>query len=222
MSDKSTRPPYRDREQGAKLLAAKLHSFQDKPQTLVLGLPRGGVVTAAVVAEELHLPLDVLVVRKLGTPGQPELAMGAIGPGGVLVLNDSVVRSLRITPDQIDRVARSEGTELERREKRFRGDRPPLDVAGKTVIVVDDGLATGATMAAAVAVLRRGRAAKIVVATPVAPLDTCEAFRKEADEVVCVASPEPFLAVGRWYSEFPQVEDDEVVEALHRVEVHAV
>jgi putative phosphoribosyl transferase len=214
-------PPYRDREEGGRLLATKLSAYHRKPQTLVLGLPRGGVVTAAAVAQELELPLDVLVVRKLGTPGQPELAMGAIGPGGVRVLNDGVVKLLRITPRQIDDVAKRETAELDRRERRFRDDRPPLDVDGKTVIVVDDGLATGATMEAAIAVLRRGRAARIVVAAPVAPVDTCERFRAQADEMVCLATPEPFAAVGCWYDEFPQVDDDEVIEILQRVEAHS-
>lgn len=221
MFEKLADPPYRDREEGGRLLAARLRAYHNKPLTLVLGLPRGGVVTAAAVAEALELPLDVLVIRKLGTPGQPELAMGAIGPGGLRVLNDDIVKSLRITPVQIDEVAKREAVELDRRERLFRGDRPPLDVVGKTVIVVDDGLATGATMEAAIAVLRRGLAARIVVAAPVAPVDTCERFRLQADEMVCLATPEPFVAVGCWYDEFQQVEDDEVVDILQRVGAHS-
>jgi predicted phosphoribosyltransferase len=170
------------------------------------------------VARALAAPLDVFLVRKLGVPGYEELAMGAIASGGVRVLNADVVRSMGIPPSSIDRVARQEQQELERRERAYRGERPPPRLAGRTVIVVDDGLATGSTMRAAAEALRRLEPARIVVAVPVAAADTCERLGREVDEVVCAATPEPFLAVGRWYEDFSETTDDEVRDLLERAQ----
>lgn len=205
-----------DRADGGRRLAERLLQYRGKSDAIVIGLPRGGVVTAAAVAEALDLPLDLLVVRKLGTPGEEELAMGAIAAGGVRVLNDEVVDMLHIPASRIDEAERRERVELERRNRLFRGDAPPLDLAGKTVIVVDDGLATGSTVSAAVAVLRKQRAKRIVLAVPVAPLETIERIRPSVDELVYLETPEPFGAVGYWYVDFAQVEDAEVVATLAR------
>lgn len=209
---------FADREQAGRRLAPALAEYRGARNAIVLGLPRGGVVTAAAIAEELGLPLDVLVVRKLGTPGQEELAMGAIGPGGIRVLNEDIVDSLRISDQQIEATTRRETAELERRESLFRQGQPPLELEGKVVILVDDGLATGSTMAAAVAVVRRHHPAKVVLAVPVAPIDTVERFEPMVDDLVCVETPSPFYAVGNWYRDFTQVEDEEVVELLAQTE----
>jgi putative phosphoribosyl transferase len=181
---------------------------------LVLGLPRGGIPVAYEVARGLGAPLDVFLVRKLGVPGQEELAMGAIATGGVRVVNHDVVRALGIPPDVLDRAAAEEARELERRERSYRGDRPEPQVDGRTVILVDDGLATGSSMRAAVAALRQLGPARSVVAVPVAAPSTCEELRREVDEVVCFATPEPFMAVGRFYDDFSQTTDEEVRELL--------
>jgi len=183
---------------------------------VVFALPRGGVPVAFEVARVLDAPLDVFLVRKLGVPGHEELALGAIAQGGVRVLNAEVVRSLNIAPDTIEAVAAREGEELARRERAYRDDRPPLEVAGRTVILVDDGLATGASMRAAVAALRAAAAARIVVAVPVAAPETCDAVRAEVDEIVCAVTPEPFYAVGFWYADFAQTTDAEVHDLLAR------
>ena len=182
----------------------------------MLALPRGGVPVAYEVARALDAPLDVFVVRKLGLPGQEELAMGAVATGGVRVLNEQLVRALRIPDDVIEAVTASERAELERRERLYRGDRPPLDVRGRTVILVDDGLATGATMQAAIQALRPQQPARIVVAVPTAAWETCEALKVQADEVVCAVTPDPFYAVGMWYEDFSQTTDDEVRALLAR------
>jgi predicted phosphoribosyltransferase len=200
---------FRDRHDAAGRLAEKLGNYAGTA-AVVLGLPRGGVPVAAGVAAKLGLPLDVFIVRKLGVPGYPELAMGAIATGGVRVMNHAIVRELGIPDDAIDAVAQSEAAELERREAVYRGDRAPLDVQGKTVILVDDGLATGATMLAAVRALRARHAGRIVVAVPVGAPGTCTMLTEEADEVVCAAAPQPFLAVGHWYQDFAQTSDEEV------------
>jgi putative phosphoribosyl transferase len=207
---------FANRAEGGHRLAEALRHYRGKPDAIVVALPRGGVVTGSAVAEDLDLPLDVLVVRKLGTPGHHELAMGAIGPGGIRVVNDDVVSSFRIAPDRIDAETKRQQAELERRERRYRGDRPPLAFAGKTVIVVDDGLATGSTMQAAIAVIRQGKPARVVVAVPVAPLDTLERLGNVVDELVYLETPEPFFAVGSWYVDFDQVEDDEVIDLLRK------
>ena len=176
----------------------------------MLGLPRGGVPVAFEVARALGAPLDVFVVRKLGVPGHEELAMGAIASGGVRVLNEEVVRTLGLGKSEIEAATRREERELERRERQYRDGAAPVDVRGKTVILVDDGLATGSSMRAAVAALNRLRAGKVVVAVPVAPADACESLREVAGDVVCAETPEPFWAVGAWYEDFDQIEDDEV------------
>ena len=203
-------PRFRDRHEAGRALAARLSHHAGDPRVVVLGLPRGGVPVAAEVAAALGAPLDVFLVRKLGVPGQEELAMGAIASGGVQVLNRSVVDRLGISSDDIAAVARSEARVLEQRERLYRGDRPPADVSGATVILVDDGLATGASMRAAVAALRRRDPACLVVAVPVAAAETCDAMGGVADEVVCAFTPEPFFAVGIWYDDFSQTTDDEV------------
>jgi predicted phosphoribosyltransferase len=207
---------FRNRTDAGRQLAEKLAAYADRPDVLVLALPRGGVPVGFEVARALGAPLDVFLVRKLGVPGHEELAMGAVATGGVRVLNDEIVRGLGISEREIDAVVARELQELARRGRLYRGDRPPPDVAGRTVILVDDGLATGATMRAAVAALRRQPQARIVIAVPTASPDTCEALKAEADDVVCAITPEPFFAVGHWYEDFTQTTDDEVRELLAR------
>ena len=207
---------FRDRADAGRHLAARLTAYANRPDVLVLALPRGGVPVAYEVAESLHAPLDVFLVRKLGVPGYEELAMGAIATGGVLVLNREVVQQLHIPYEVIDAIAARERQELERRERAYRGDRPAPSVRGRTVILVDDGLATGSTMRAAIAALRQQQPARIVVAVPVAAPSTCEEFQAEVDEVVCAVTPEPFTAVGFWYEDFSQTTDAEVRDLLDR------
>ena len=209
---------FRDRSDAGRELAARLSHYAGRADVLVLALPRGGVPVGFEVAEALGAPLDVFLVRKLGVPGHEELAMGAIASGGVRVINDRVVRPLGISDAVIERVEAEERRELERRESAYRGTRPPLDVRGKTVILVDDGLATGSTMRAAVVALQRLEPARIVVAVPVGAADTCAEFEKLADETVCVSEPEPFFGVGMWYRNFSPTTDDEVRELLGRRE----
>jgi predicted phosphoribosyltransferase len=207
---------YADRRDAGRYLANKLTKFADRPDVTVLALPRGGVPIAFEVARALHAPLDVFLVRKLGLPGREELAMGAIASGGVRVLNESVVRALRVPGAMIEAAAAAEQKELERRERIYREDRPHPDVRGRTVILVDDGLATGSTMRAAVAALRQQGPARIVVAVPIGSTETCSEMHQEADEVVCAQTPEPFYAVGLWYSDFAQTTDEEVHDLLRR------
>jgi putative phosphoribosyl transferase len=208
---------FRDRADAGRRLAEKLRHYSGQPGILVLGLPRGGVPVAFEVARALRAPLDVFVVRKLGTPGQEELAMGAIASGGVRVLNEDIVRFLRIPAQTIDEVAESERGELNRREREYRDDRPAPDIKDRIVILIDDGLATGSTMHAAVAAVRQQQPARVVVAVPVAPHSTLGEFQDEADEVVCAFSPdEPFRGVGQWYLDFSQTSDDEVRDLLKR------
>jgi putative phosphoribosyl transferase len=201
---------FEDRREAGRTLAGLLQPYAGHNDIIVLGLPRGGVPVAYEVARALGAPLDVFVVRKLGTPGQEELALGAIAGGGVRVLNQDVVHGLGIESEEIERVTQRELPELERRERQYRAARPPLDVPGRTVILIDDGLATGSTMRAAVSALRRMAPAKIVVAIPVAARSTCEELRAEVDELVCTATPDNFYAVGQWYRHFPQISDEEV------------
>ena len=198
-----------DRQQAGRYLAQQLMRYRDDPSVIVLGLPRGGVPVAFEVAHALHAPLDVFIVRKLGLPGQEEFAMGAIATGGVMVMNPDVA-NVGIPQRAIDAVAARERIELARRERLYRDDRPPVAIDGRTVILVDDGLATGSTMLAAATAVRRQQPRRTVVAVPVAAEETCRAFRNVVDEVVCAATPEPFVAVGAWYEDFRQVSDDEV------------
>jgi predicted phosphoribosyltransferase len=207
---------YYDRKDAGKQLAGKLADYANRSDVLVLGLPRGGVPVAYEVARALHAPLDVFVVRKLGVPGYEELAMGAIATGGVRVLNEEVVDALQIPQEEIDAVAAEERLELQRRERLYRDDRTAPEVRGKTVILIDDGLATGATMRAAVAALRQLGPSRIVVAVPVASPETCAELRGEVDDLVCGATPEPFHAVGLWYDQFSQTSDEEVHDLLNR------
>jgi predicted phosphoribosyltransferase len=207
---------FRDRRQAGRLLATRLAAYKDRPDVLVLALPRGGVPVAFEVARALHAPLDAFLVRKLGLPGQEELAMGAIASGGVRVLNEDILRALRISQETIDAAATEEQQELERREREYRGDRGPPEVRGRIVILIDDGLATGSTMRAAVAALRRRQPARIIVAVPVGAPETCAEFQHEADEAVCAVTPEPFYAVGMWYKDFSQTTDKEVHDLLEQ------
>jgi putative phosphoribosyl transferase len=208
--------PFRDRTEAGRLLAERLEAYANQTDVLVLALPRGGVPVAFEVARALGAPLDVFLVRKLGVPGHEELAMGAIASGGVRVLNEGVVGYLRIPAQVIDAVAAEEQKELERRERAYRGDRTALNVRGCIVILIDDGLATGSTMRAAVAALRQQQPNRLVVAVPIAAESTCDAFRSEVDEIICAKTPEPFYAVGLWYEDFSQTTDDEVRELLNQ------
>ena len=206
---------FRNRSEAGEVLAEKLIRYAGRDDVIVLGLARGGVPVAYEVASHLHLPLDVFIVRKLGVPGYAELAMGAIASGGVQVLNDDVVRSLQPHAEEIvEMVAARETAELERRELEYRDDRPPLELRGRVIILVDDGLATGASMRAAAAALRQKEAAKIVVAVPVGAPDTCREFEKEVDETICAIAPRDFHGVGQFYGDFSQTTDDEVRELL--------
>jgi putative phosphoribosyl transferase len=211
-------PVFRDRRDAGIKLAKELAGYADRDDVVVLGLPRGGVPVAFEVAKALRAPLDVFLARKLGVPGHEELAMGAISSGGVRVLNEEVVRSLHIPEQEIERVTAIEREELERRERAYRGDRPRRDVRGQTVIPVDDGLATGASMRAAVQALRQAEPAAIVVAVPTAPAETCAEFESEVDQVVCAVTPRPFFGVGAWYADFSQTTDQEVRELLEQAE----
>src|SRR5688572_18408556 len=207
---------FRDRADAGRRLAAALQHYAGRHDVLVLALPRGGVPVAYEVAQALRVPLDIFVVRKLGVPGQPELAMGAIATGGVRVLNRDVIMALGIPPQMVDAVAAREGAELERREREYRGNRPVPDLRGRTVILVDDGLATGATMRAAAVALQSHRPARVVVAVPTAARETCDDFRQEVDEVVCAETPPMFGAVGMWYDDFTQTRDEDVRDLLNR------
>ncbi|MEV6339368.1 erythromycin esterase family protein [Nocardia vinacea] len=204
------RPIFRDRHEAGRVLAGLLEHYRGDPDVLVLGLPRGGVPVAWEVAAALSAPMDALVVRKLGAPGHPEFAIGALSSGGRIVLNDDMVRALRLTTDQVRRIARDEAEEMLRREAAYRADRGPIDVAGRTVILVDDGLATGASMFAAIEAIRSGEPKRIVVAVPAAPESTCRELGASVDEMVCATMPTPFRAVGEWFWDFTQVTDEQV------------
>jgi predicted phosphoribosyltransferase len=206
---------FRDRKEAGRKLADELAAYADE-DVIVLGLPRGGVPVGCEIARRLDAPLDVFLVRKLGTPGQPELAMGAIATGGVRVMNRDVVGSLRISEEQIEEVAERERQELRRREQAYRGERPDVEVEGRTVILVDDGLATGATMKAAVRALRQQGPARVVVAVGTAPPETAAEFRDLVDEFVCLVTPRPFFGVGGSYADFSQTSDEEVRQLLEK------
>jgi len=206
--------PYLDRTDAGIRLAGHLAAYVGRADVVVLGLPRGGVPVAAEVARALGAPLDVFCVRKLGVPGEPELAMGAIATGGVVVVNEAVVAEISAPPELVAEVAAAERAELDRRERAYRGDRPPLPLAGRTVVLVDDGLATGASMRAAVRAVRSAGPARVVVAVPVAAAETCRSLEAEADEVVCPLAPKGFRAVGGWYEDFSATSDDEVRRCL--------
>jgi putative phosphoribosyl transferase len=205
---------YRNRTEAGRALAMKLLPYQNRTDVVVLALPRGGVPVAFAVAEALGAPLDVWLVRKLGVPGHEELAMGAIAPGGILIINDDIVESLGISQTALQQSIRKEQAELSRRERMYRGERSPRRLKGLTVIVVDDGLATGSTMQAAVSALRQQQPARIVVAVPVASQQACAALRAIVDDVVCVKTPEPLFGVGWWYEDFTQTTDEEVRQLL--------
>jgi predicted phosphoribosyltransferase len=210
----TSRRVFRDRREAGRVLARLLDAYRADPDVVVLGLPRGGIPVAWEVAAALGAPLDAFVVRKLGVPGQEEYAAGALAPGGHMVVNDDVLRSLRITKEQLQVIAEREGRELARRETAYRDGRPPVDVTGKTVLVVDDGMATGASMRAAVQALRDRDPERIVIAVPTAPGSSYQEFAELADDLVCASTPEPFFAVGESYWEFGQTTDDEVRELL--------
>jgi predicted phosphoribosyltransferase len=207
---------FADRREGGRVLSGLLASYTGRDDVVVLGLPRGGVPVAYEVARALNVALDVFIVRKLGAPGHKELAMGAIASGDIVFVNEDVVRALKISPATVKTEVEHERQELTRREIIYRGDRQPLRVEGKTAILIDDGLATGSTMQAAVAALGRKGPARIVVAVPVGAASTCDGFRSIADECVCAVTPDHFRAVGIWYDDFAQTSDDEVCDLLTR------
>jgi putative phosphoribosyl transferase len=207
---------FEDRADAGRKVAERLRAYAHREDVLVLGMPRGGVPVAFEVAQALHAPLDVFLCRKLGVPLQEELAFGAIATGGVRVLDEQIVEAVALGPREIDEITLRERKELERRERVYRAGRPPLEVAGLTVILVDDGIATGASMFASVRALRQLKPARIVVAVPVAPMSTCLRLKKEVDELVCVHSPSSFYAIGQFYLDFGQLTDTEVVELLQR------
>jgi putative phosphoribosyl transferase len=207
---------FKDRLDAGRKLAKKLSKYANRSDILILGLPRGGVPVAFEVAKELNVKMDVFVVRKLGVPGNEELAMGAIASDNIIVLNEDVVRSFQISKQVIDAVAARELRELERRERIFRGKRPKPNISGSTVILIDDGLATGATMSAAVSAVKTRNPTKIVIAVPTGAPDTCRSFEGKVDEIICVATPEPFYGVGAWYEDFSQTTDEEVCEFLDK------
>ncbi len=209
-------PLFRDRTHAGRILAERLIPAIGNANVLVLALPRGGVPVGFEIAQKFHSDLDVFLVRKLGVPGQEELAMGAVASGGLRVLNDSIIRQLRISRAAIDRVTEREKKEIARRERLYREDRQPLDAAKRTIVLVDDGLATGASMLAATRALRARGPERVIVAVPVASREACEEFREHADQIVCAATPDPFYAVGAWYEDFSQTSDEEVRELLER------
>jgi len=207
---------FTDRADGGRQLAALLTPYADRDDVVVLALPRGGVPVAFEIARSLHAPLDAFLVRKLGVPGHPELAMGAIASGGVRVLSHDIISQLVVTPEAVEAATERERIELDRRDRMYRRDRPPTPLAGRTAILVDDGLATGATMEAAIQAVRQANPARVVVAAPVGAAETCQRLRALADEVVCASIPDYFQAVGQWYDRFDQTSDEEVIELLTR------
>jgi predicted phosphoribosyltransferase len=207
---------FQNREQAGHALARELDRYAGRDDVIVLALPRGGVPVAFEVARELRAPLDVFLVRKLGLPGHPEYAMGAIASGGVRVLNERLLDQAEVSSQVVERVVEREEREIRRRERAYRGDLRALELTGRTVLLVDDGVATGSSMLAAIEAVRKRGASRIVVAVPLAPRESLRTLSRAADDVVCVASPEPFLAVGRFYADFEQTSDEEVVDLLER------
>jgi len=205
---------FRDRTEAGQVLARCLQQYKNQPDVLILGLPRGGVPVAYEVAREMKAPLDVFIVRKLGVPGHEELGMGAIATGGVRILQEGIVRDLGISPETIEAVSAREQAELERRERLYRGDRPAPTIKGRTIVIVDDGLATGSTMKAAIQAVRQQDPRQVIVAVPTAPSETCEQLKGSADHVVCALTPEPFFAVGGSYADFTQITDEEVRDLI--------
>jgi putative phosphoribosyl transferase len=205
---------FRNRTEAGQKLASKLQAYAGQPDVLVLALPRGGLPVGCEIARSLHAPFDVFLVRKLGVPWDPELAMGAVATGGVRVFDEETIRSLAIPREEVAKMAAAQERELERRERAYRGDRVPPPIAGKKVILVDDGIATGSTVRAGVAALRKLEPARIVIAAPVAPRATCAMLRKLADEVVCAIEAEEFFAIGEWYEDFTQLSDKDVQRLL--------
>lgn len=208
---------FRDRTEAGRLLATRLMEYANRPDVIVLALPRGGVPVGYEIAQALNISLDVCLVRKLGAPGQEELAMGAIAPGGVMVLNNDVLRNLRISRQMLLEVATQEKQELERRTQAYRGDRPLPEIRNRVVILVDDGIATSATLRAAITVLQRQQPQKIIVAVPVAPATVCQSLRRLVQEVVCLSTPDPLSSIGMWYQDFSQTTDEEVCRLLDLV-----
>ncbi len=214
---------FEDRQQAGTLLAKKLSGFEGRSDVIVIGLPRGGVPVAYEVAQALDLPLDVLIVRKLGAPGHVEFAIGSLASGGICIVEENLVRSLGVSPEELNEIIEREKAELERRERLYRGGRPPLDVVGKTVIIVDDGLATGSTMRAAVEAIKKMGSKAIVVAVPVCAPLACDELERDVDIwCVCVYAPEPFYAVGLWYDKFDQTSDEEVELLLAKADAGGV
>jgi predicted phosphoribosyltransferase len=205
---------FRDRTEAGRLLRDRLTRYANDPDTLVLALPRGGVSVAFEIARDLNLPLDVCITRKLGVPGRKELAMGAIGRGGIRVINESIIEDLHLSEEAIDRVAREEEIELERREHLYRGDRPFPEIAGKTVILVDDGIATGATLKAAILTLKSRDPRSLVVAVPVGHPEICEQLEEYVDRLICISKPESLNSISLWYDDFSQTSDEEVRDLL--------
>lgn len=209
---------FKDRRQAGALLARELSKYRGEEDVVILALPRGGVPVAFEVARELEAPLDVFLVRKLGVPGQEELAMGAIADGGIRVINKEVLPYLKITDEAIEQVAKKEEAELKRRRREYTGDREPIDITGKVAIIIDDGLATGSTMKAAIAAVKEKSPSKIIVGVPVAPPSTCDELEDSVDDMICLLKPEYFRAVGLWYDVFDQTSDQEVKDLLQKAE----
>lgn len=207
---------FENRVQAGQQLAKKLGAYAGRTDVVVLGIPRGGVPVAFEIARALRAPLDIFLSRKLGVPGQEELAFGALASGGVRVLDRDLIRELNLSKEEIDRIAETVKKELERRERVYRGDRPPIKIEGKVTLLIDDGIATGSSMRAGIKALRQMKPSRLVVAVPVAPLHTCKRMKSEVDEFVCVYTPELFYAIGQFYEDFSQISDEEVTELLHR------